>query len=356
MKRIFTLLLAGTLFILVSCSKKDNNPMVTNVSGNIPPSVTTLAGSGSSGFANGTKAAAVFDFPTGVAINNLGYLIVSDNVNEAIRLVTPLGVVGTICGTAGQSGYKNTTDSVLFNSPQGVALDAAGNVYIADKNDSVIRVITTASVTSTYAGIKSDATFTTKAFSAPTGLATDAAGNLFVSDIRLNTITKITPKGVITTVAGSGQSGNANGTGTAATFNQPTALVVDGAGNIYVADAVNNEIRLINTQGQVSTFAGSGNVGSSNGKGTAASFNQPSGIAIDSQGNLYVADSGNNLIREIASDGTVTTLAGTGAFGATNGSSPLTSTFSAPTGLAVDSYFNVYVIDTGNNLIRVIHQ
>jgi sugar lactone lactonase YvrE len=355
MKRIFTPFFAGLFFILASCSKKNDNPSLPSVSDTLTPTVTTFAGSGSPGSANATKTLASFDFPTGIAIDKNGYFLVADNLNETIRAITPLGVVGTICGTVGTSGYKNTTDSVLFNSPQGIALDPLGNIYIADQYNGVIRVINTSGVTSTYAGNKSDATFSTTLFSAPTGLATDAAGDLFVSDTRLNTITKITPKGVISTVAGNGLAGNANGTGTSATFYQPIALVVDGEGNIYVADAGNNEIRLINTQGQVSTFAGNGSQGSSNGKGAAATFHAPSGIGIDSQGNLYVADSGNNEIREIAADGTVSTLAGTGATGAANGS-PSTSTFNGPTGLVVDPYSHIYVVDSGNNLIREIVQ
>jgi hypothetical protein len=356
MKRTFTIFLAGTIFLFTACSKKNdtttNNSVGTTTN---TPSVSTFAGSGIPGAIDGTKEQAEFNYPTGISISNEGYFFVADRQNDLARLITPLGVVSTLAGTAGMPGFNNKADSTLLFFPSGTSADAAGNVYIADNGNGVIREVTTTGVVSTYAGNVSGATFSTKALSAPFGVATDPAGDVFVADIGNNTIVKITPKGAITTVAGSGTSGSVNGTGTSASFNYPSGLVVDGVGNIYVADRGNNEIRLINTQGQVSTFAGGVTAGSANGKGTAASFNGPAGICMDSSGNLYVADSNNNMIREIATDGTVTTFAGTGQAGATNGS-PLASTFNNPQGVAVDPYFRVFVCDTGNSLIRLIQQ
>jgi sugar lactone lactonase YvrE len=177
-------------------------------------------------------------------------------------------------------------------------------------------------------------------------------------------IQKITPGGVVTTLAGSGHDGSANGTGSAASFYGPYGIAMDSSGNIYVADTWNQLIRKITSGGVVTTLAGGGAgfdsngfaiPGNANGTGTAASFSFPEGVAVDSLGNVYVADSGNDLIRKITSGGVVTTLAGGGSGTATNGSGTAAS-FSEPTGVAVDSSGNVYVADSHNNLIRKITQ
>jgi sugar lactone lactonase YvrE len=352
MNRRFIAFLAGTLFI-AACSKK-NDTTITTGTGTTTPSVSTVAGTGLPSSADGTQTKAGFSFPAGICLSASGYLFVADKGNQLVRLISAGGVVNTVAGLAGTAGLSDNTDSVTFNAPNGVAATVGGTVFVADEGNSVIRAISTAGVTSVYAGKVTGALFQTT-LSAPAGVATDLAGDLFIADAGTNTITKISGKGIVTLVAGSGIKGSTNGTGTAASFNQPNSLVVDGAGNIFVADEGNNVIRLINTQGQVSTFAGSGTAGNVNGKGTAASFNAPAGIAIDSQGNLYIADSKNNEIREISTSGMVTTLAGTGAAGAANGSLT-SSTFNNPEGVAVDSYGNVYVSDTGNSLIRGIVQ
>jgi len=177
---------------------------------------------------------------------------------------------------------------------------------------------------------------------------------VYVADNGNNVIRVISSKGNVTTLAGSGQRGSLDGTGTAASFNQPQALCVDVAGNVYVADQGNNKIRKITPQGVVTTLAGNGTAGLQDGKFTASEFNQPAGIAIDGSGNLFVGDSGNNVIRKIVpSTGAVITYAGTGQAGATNGTLS-NSTFSSPQGLVVDPYGRIFVVDTGNDEIRVI--
>ena len=167
------------------------------------------------------------------------------------------------------------------------------------------------------------------------------------------TIRKITPEGLVTTFAGSGTRGSSDGTGASASFYFPMGLAVDSSGNVYVADEANNLIRKITPTGVVSTFAGSGSRGSTNGTGTEASFNGPIGIALDSSGNVYVSDNGNHLIRKITSAGVVSTLAGTGSQGFENGEGTAAS-FYSPNGISVDSTGNVYVADTYNHLIRKI--
>lgn len=181
----------------------------------------------------------------------------------------------------------------------------------------------------------------------------DADGDVYIADADNNEIRKITPAGAVTTLAGYGIPGNANGTGTAASFNHPEGVAVDAEDDVYVADTGNNEIREITSAGVVSTLAGSGSPGKSDGGGAYASFNHPDGIAVDSQGNVYVADTGNDEIREIIAGGAVITLAGSGAPGEANGVG-VAASFDHPEGIAVDSTDHVYVADTRNDEIRKI--
>jgi len=359
MKLPLSILIPAALFI-TACSKKDDSGTSSNtVITQNAPSVSTWAGSGTTGAVDGTKAQASFNFPTGIAMDGSGFLFVADKQNNIVRIISPQGVVNTIAGIA-VAGFSNAKDSVKFNGPAGVAVDAFGNVYVADQNNSLIRVVNTQGTVTTFAGTTGAAglvngTGAAALFNGPTGVATDISGNVYVADNGNNAIRKITPKGVVTTLAGSGIRGSSDGIGGAATFNQPQTLTVDGSGNIFVADRGNNLIRKITPDGVVTTIAGTGTAGSANGIGTAASFNGPAGITIDASGNLYIGDSNNNLIRKITPAGTVSTLAGTGSAGAGNGS--LTAaTFNSPQGVVADMYGRIYVADTGNSLIRVITQ
>jgi sugar lactone lactonase YvrE len=196
-----------------------------------------------------------------------------------------------------------------------VAVDASGNVYVADAGDNMVRMITPAALVSTFAGN----TAGNMVFNNPTGVAADAAGNIFAANYLNNNILKINSAGTVSTLAGTGQPGSNNGPDSSATFYFPNSIAVDAAGNIYVADGVNNLIRKITPGGTVSTLAGSGTAGATDSTGTAASFNGPTGLAVDAGGNVYVADTNNNLIRRITPAGAVTTIAGTGQAGAKNG-------------------------------------
>jgi len=357
MKRSFNLLLTVVIFAS-ACSKKGGSgttsvgPIVNT------PMVTTFAGNGSAAAVDGTKAQASFNGPTGLSISSDGFLFVADKQNNIIRIISPQGVVNTIAGNT-KIGFSNTKGAVTFNFPSGVGVDATGNVYVADDDNSAIRRIDPTGAVITFAGNggqgSGNGLGTAAQFSGPTGVATDVVGNVYVADNGNNLIRKITPKGQVTTFAGSGSRGNANGQGTAASFNQPQALTVDAGGNVYVADEGNNMIRKIAPDGTVTTLAGGGGSGAANGKGSAATFSSPAGVAVDSDGNVYVGDSGNNLIRKIAPDGTVTTLAGTGAAGSVN-RTLMQSSFNSPQGVAVDQYGDVFVADTGNNLIRRVSQ
>ena len=276
--------------------------------------VSTLAGTaGSAGSTDGTSAAARFNNPSGVAVDGAGYVYVADLFNNSIRRITVAGVgaVGTLAGTAGSAGTADGTGAdARFSGPFGVAVDGAGNVYVADRFNNSIRKITGAGAVgvSTVAGAagsagSTDGTFAAARFNGPFGVAVDGAGNVYVADRGNHTIRKITGAGAgaVSTLAGTaGSAGSVNGTGAAARFNNPSGVAVDGAGNVYVADTGNHTIRKITGAGAVSTLAGSvGSAGSTDGTGAAARFNGPFGVAVDAAGAVYVADQYNNTIRVI---------------------------------------------------------
>ena len=316
--------------------------------------VTTLAGT--------AGAAARFDAPQGIAVDSAGTVYVADTSNNMIREITPAGVVTTLAGSSGGSGSADGTGAAArFSSPSGVAIDSAGTVYVADTENSTIREITPAGVVTTLAGTagatgSADGTGAAARFSSPSGVAVDSAGNLYVADTGNSTIREITAGGVVTTLAGTaGATGSADGTGAAARFDFPMGIAVDSAGNLYVADTGNSTIRKITPAGVVTTLAGTaGATGSADGTGAAARFSSPSGVAVNSAGNLYVVDTGNSTIREITAGGVVTTLAGmAGATGSADGTGAA-ARFSSPSGVAVNSAGNLYVADTGNSTIREI--
>jgi len=281
--------------------------------------VTTLAGlSGNAGSADGMGSAARFNRPFGVAVDAAGTLYVGDRTNNTIRKITSAGVVSTLAGSAvGSAGSADGTGSAaLFASPTGVAVDTAGNVYVADLQNNTIRAITPAGVVSTLAGLaaifgSADGTGSAARFSFPSGVAVDTAGNVYVGDQGNHAIRKITPAGVVSTLAGlAGSPGNVDGTGSLARFNAPFGVAVDAAGNVYNADLDNSTIRKTTPAGVVTTLAGlAGSLGSTNGTGSAARFNLPRGIAVDAAGNVYVADTDNNAIRKISPAGVVTSFA-----------------------------------------------
>ncbi len=324
--------------------------------------VTTFAGSGAASFGNGTGTAATFSNPNGLTIDATGNVYVADQQNNAIRKITSAGVVTTLSGN-GTSGRTNTSAigvSALYNGPTGVAVDAAGAaVYVADYGNNEIRKIITAAGTTngtvtvlagSATGLtgKADGTGTAAFFNGPAGVAVDATGNVYVADFNNNLIRKITAAGVVTTLAGSTAS-KANGTGTAASFNGPRGVAVDVAGNVYVADANNNLIRKITPAGVVTTLAGNGSIGNADGAGTAASFYYPAGIAVDAAGNVYVADANNNLIRKITPAGTVSSVAGSGYLS-------LKTPFNGPVAVAVDAAGMLYVADAYRQIIQKIKQ
>jgi streptogramin lyase len=328
-----------------------------------PYNFTTFAGL-PPGSADGTGSAARFNSPGGVAVDSAGNAYVADTVNSTIRKITPAGVVTTFAGLAGSTGSSNGTGSAArFNGPVAVAIDSIGNIFVADTNNSTIRKITPARVVSTFAGLagsdgSANGTGSTARFSFPSALAVDSANNIYVADTGNSTIRKITPARLVSTFAGlAGNPGSANGTGSAARFNFPAGVAVDraGTGNIYVGDTSNFTIRQISPAGVVTTLAGSPLMkGGNNGTGSAARFLLPEGMTVDSAGNIYVADQDASTIRKIAPGAVVSTFAGSFTkFGSQNGTGSA-ARFNLPGDVAVDSSNNLYVADSNNCTIRKI--
>ncbi|HEY1719590.1 MAG TPA: NHL repeat-containing protein, partial [Verrucomicrobiae bacterium] len=331
--------------------------------------VSTIAGlAGALSSSDGTNAAARFYTPQGVAVDKAGNVYVADTANSTIRKLTPSGtnwVVSTIAGMAEISGTNDGLGgSARFNNPCGLAVDTASNLYVADSGSGTVRKITPAGTSwmvTTLAGLggshgNTDGTGSAARLFYPTGLTLDNAGNLFVADSSGEIIRKITPSGVVSTFAGlAATTGNADGTGNTARFWGPFSIAVDGAGNFYVADFANNEIRKVTSAAVVSVVAGSsGGSGSVNGTADAARFYDPTGVAMDGAGNIYVAETGNDTVRKITSEGVVTTIAGlTTNSGSADGAGS-NARFSSPRGIAADNGGNLYVADTGNDTIRQI--
>ena len=314
--------------------------------------VSTLAGSGSAAYADGTGASAAFNAPRGVSIDAAGNIYVADTSNNRIRKITPAGVVSTLAGSGRAAFADGTGASAAFSGPVGVAVDSAGNVYVGDLGNNRVRKVTSAGVVSTLAGsggsAYADGTGASASFSSPAGVAMDSAGRVCVADSANHRIRRVTPGGAVCTLAGS-QAGYSN-TGSTR-FNMPRAVAADAAGNVYIADAGNHRIRKMTPAGMVSTFAGSGTAGYVDGPGTTARFNSPRDVSVDASGNVYVADFDNHRIRKITPSGVVSTLAGSGVAGYADGVGTAAS-FNNPRGVAVDPFGNVYVGDPENHRIR----
>ncbi|MBI2497783.1 MAG: hypothetical protein HYV75_07695, partial [Opitutae bacterium] len=279
--------------------------------------VSLVAGSkDNAGMLDGFEGSALFNQPGGLAVTSAGVIYVSDTANATIRRIDPDKHVTTFAGSSGSRGNTNGSGTqATFSAPLGLALDLSGNLYVADSTNHTIRKITPPGVVSTLAGSAGQPGYangngSAARFNYPADVAVDAAGNVFVADRTNNVIRRITSAGAVTTLAGTpGVSGFDDGAGSGALFNQPGGLTLDGSGNLYVADTGNCTIRKITAAGGVSTLAGLPTVGGDqDGTGMGAQFNQPRALALDGTGNLYVADTGNSAIRKVTPGGVVTTL------------------------------------------------
>ncbi|MBL0312658.1 MAG: hypothetical protein IPP78_08090 [Holophagaceae bacterium] len=269
------------------------------------------------GAADGNGVAARFNRPIYVSLDAQGNAFISDASNHAIRKVTSAGVVTTVVGTIGSSGYQDgPVATAKLNLPRGNAFDAGGNLYVMDAFNQLIRKVS-GGVVSTLCGTLNiqgslDGAPNTALFYSPNGMTMDHSGNLIVTDSNNHTIRKVSAAGFVTTLAGTaGVTGSSDGSGPAASFGYVTGPAVDPLGNIFVADEDYQTIRKITPAGQVTTFAGTaGLAGSVDGLGIAARFHTPVQISIDGSSNLYVADAENGTIRKITSGGQVSTIVG----------------------------------------------
>jgi sugar lactone lactonase YvrE len=325
--------------------------------------VSTLAGTaGSKGSTDGGGAAARFNFPHSLAVAATGVVYVADMDNHVIRKITPDGAVSTLAGMAGQKGSADGAGAAArFRSPAGVALDAAGTIYVADAGNHTIRRISPDGLVTTLAGTagskgSADGNGALARFNFPHAITAGATGTLYVADTYSHTIRAIASTGVVTTLAGqAGHKGQTDGPSATAAFFHPSGLAIDTEGTLYVADNGNHAIRRITNTGVVSTLAGqAGHHGSADGQGTSAQFDVPGSIAVDAAGILYVADYFNSTIRRITPQGQVTTFAGTVKGWRSLDGPRAEARFNFPFGVAVGITGWVYVADSGNNTIRVI--
>ena len=344
-----TITIANISNVAVTCVAKEGN-------------VTTLAGSGVAGFNDGTAGIATFNGPAHIALSANGVLLVVDEVNERIRQVGANGTVSTLAGNGTTGAVDGYGTFASFTDPRGIAVDKDGNTYVSEMLlGNRLRKIVYGSVSTQAGPFSGDSGFAdglgaAARFFSPAGLAVDTAGNVYLADSANQRIRKISPVGQVTTLAGTGVAGFLDGAGTAAQFNSPEGLAVDGAGNVYVADTGNHRVRKITPAGVVSTVAGTGVAGLIDGLATGvngvAAFNAPRGIALDSAGVIYLTDTGNQRIRRVVPEGIVSTVAGSSA-GFLDGTA-FSAQFSGPLGIAVDNTGNLLVGDVGNNRIRSI--
>jgi sugar lactone lactonase YvrE len=359
---------AGNLF--VACSAQ--NAICEVSSGG---TLTIVAGTGGGGYAgDGSPAtSAQLDFPSAAAFDQAGNLFIADTSNNAIRRVAAgTGVITTVAGTgvAGYSGDGGAATSAQLNSPVGVTVDTAGNIFIADTVNNVIRRvdagtnnITTVAGTG-VAGYSGDGGVATSAqLFGPSGVAFDQAGDLFIADSSNSVVRRVDAQtGTITTFAGNNVAGYSGdgGSALAAQLDFPSSVVLDASGNLYIADYSNNVVRRVNAQtGVITTIAGNGitGYGGDGGSATSAELNSPAGVLLDQAGDLYIADTWNNRVRRVdAQTAVITTVAGNGFAGLTgDGALAVNAELSVPSSVVVDSSDNLVIADFADNCVREVN-
>lgn len=332
-------------------------------------------GTGNGGYSGdgGQATAAEFWAPEGVTFDASGNLYIADNANQCIRKVNTSDSISTIAGMgpafSGFSGDGGPATAAELSDPSGVAFDALGNLYIADLNNSHIRMVNTSGIINTIAGCNfggysgDGGPATAAELGEASGIALDALGNLYIADASNQCIRKVNTSGIINTIAGLGPLGYGysgdGGPATAAELDVPSNIALDASGNLYIVDNQNSCIRKVNTSGTISTFAGLGpgysGFSGDGGQATAAEFNQPTDIALDALGNVYIIDAGNNRMRFVNTSGIISTLAGNNDQGYWGDGGPATAAeFDNVYGLTLDASGKIYIGDAGNNRVRII--
>ena len=329
--------------------------------------ITTVAGNGQPGFSGdgGPATSASLYGPAAVATDAAGNFYVADQFNLRVRKVDAKGVITTVAGNGKQgfSGDGGPATSALLANPYGVAVDRSGNLYIADQRNLRIRKVTAPGTIITVAGNGQRASSgdggpaMNASLKNPVGVAIDSAGNLYIADLDSYTIRKVDPQGIISTVAGNGVQGFSGdgGPATSASLSLPYGLAIDSADNLYIADLYSQRVRRVNTTGVITTVAGNGVPGFS-GDGnpaTTASLNNPVGVAVDTAGNLSIVDFGNDRIRKVSATGIISTIAGNGREGFAGDGGPATSaSLNGPLSVTVDLAGNLYIADSSNYRVR----
>lgn len=354
MKKTFYIIMAIYLVLFAIVAKAQN--------------VSTIAGTGGGGATGdgGAATAAQIGVPTSITTDAAGNIYFTDYSNNVVRKIDPSGTISLVAGSGSSVGDGGAATAAMVYSPHGIAVDASGNIYIADYGQARIRKVNTAGIITTIAGtgvpgLSGDGGAATAAkIDGPSGIVLDASNNIFFTDRSNNRVCRIdATSGVITTIAGSGPGGFTGDGGPAAfaLLNNPIGIAIDAAGNLFVADYSNRRIRKISAGGTISTYAGNGTTGISvSGPATSVALNGGIGLYMDGSGNLYVAeDATGNKVRVINSAGIIDDFAGTGVAGFSgDGGAASSARFSNTKGVTFDAAGNAYIIDAGNYRIRKV--
>lgn len=326
---------------------------------------TTVAGNGLQGFSGdgGPATKAALWGPDGVAVDVAGNIFIGDSNNFRVRKVDSSGIITTIAGGSGYSSFGDGTPAVTvqLQSPQFVAVDSSGNVFIADSQNTVRKVSASGVITTVAGGGRANPSDGVPAvsvfFGGVTGLAIDQQGNLYIADGNYPYVRKVSPDGLIKTIAGNGIQGLSGDGGPAinARLDAPSGLAVDGSGNLFIADSSNSRIRKVSPDGIITTIAGTTfGYSGDNGLATSAQLATPHGVAVDGSGNLFIADTQNARIRKVSADGVITTVAGYGSFGFGGDGGPATAAQLDHFLVTVDRSGNLFITDSLNNRVRKV--
>lgn len=331
--------------------------------------ISTVAGTGVQGFGGdgGPATSAQMNFAYGVAADGAGAIYIVDSANHRVRRVDAAGTIATVAGTgvAGYGGDGGPAVAAQLNEPRGIALDAAGNLYVADLNNHRIRRVDAGGTITTVAGtgaagFSGDGGAATAAqLNSPFGVAADGAGRIYIADSANYRVRRVDAGGTIATIAGIGTPGYGgdNGPALAAQFQFIFGIFRDGTGNLFLADGNNHRIRRVDAGGTMTTVAGTGTsgFGGNGGSAVAAQLNFPAGVVVDGGGVLYIADAGNNRVRQVDTGGTITSVAGTGTSGyGGDGGPAMAAQLQFPFALALGTRGLLYVADTANFRTRLV--